>query len=337
MEIDASQEQNGVGEDCSGENIQNLNDPQSENPYYAVNGLLGFPKKENGDVKFQMAQYSSYPFSNYQHPHSGLLPMERDEEEDCKKNEVANPEPGLGGEEDDCTPGKDNDNPPPKPTTSFNRYKLVDDFIFCDRSLVGRFTRVRPSLQELSQWSKTYWVSKLRSIWMFRSLGEGFFKIEFFDEEDCHFVLENGPWFMGVAGLSLKRWTPQFDPQNPGPLKTPVRMTLPDLPPELWNDESLIKICSAVGRVLDIVHETTEIARVCVEVDLSKGLLPMLDLQCGETSLKQELDYEGIPFRCKVCRSAEHLEGACPKKSTKTGRKKGAVIVSNGLQRMPRT
>uniref|UniRef100_A0A0D6R8S9 DUF4283 domain-containing protein n=1 Tax=Araucaria cunninghamii TaxID=56994 RepID=A0A0D6R8S9_ARACU len=211
-------------------------------------------------------------------------------------------------------------------------YRLVDDFIFSDRSLVGVFTRLRPSVQELFQWSKSNWVSKLRSIWGFKIVGEGFFKIEFFDKDDCEFVFENGPWFMGVAGLTLKRWNPNFDPQNPGPLNTPVWMSLPDLPLEFWNEETLVKICSVVGNVLQIDESgSSTIARVCVEVDLREGLPSTVNLRCSGVSVTQELDYDGIPFRCKVCRSTEHQEGSCPRKGTKSSRKKGNVLMSSGL------
>ena len=98
----------------------------------------------------------------------------------------------------------------------------MHDFIFCDRSLVGRFDHINPTLQHLQQWSAKLWRPQLTSNWMFKIRGAGFFKIEFFYEDDCQFVLNNGPWFMGEVRLSLGRWSPDFDPQNPGPFKTPI-------------------------------------------------------------------------------------------------------------------
>eukprot|EP01018_Ginkgo_biloba_P030911 Gb_13691 [translate_table: standard] len=205
-------------------------------------------------------------------------------------------------------------------------YKLVDDFIFSDRSLIGRFTGKSPTLQDLSHWSKINWASVLKSICMFKTLGEGFFKIEFFSQEDCEYVLENGPWFMGVAGLSLKRWSSDFDPQNPGPLKTPIWLSLANLPLDFWEERSLIKVCSAVGKVLKISEATRKksspTAKVCVEVDLSEGLLPTIDLRASGVTYTQDLDYDGVPFRCKVCHSIEHLEGSCPKNLRKNMMKK---------------
>ena len=106
---------------------------------------------------------------------------------------------------------------------AMKNYMAVDDFIFCDKSLVGRFTQMNPTLQGLQQWSATFWRCILRSNWMFKILGGGFFKIEFFDEDDCQIVLNNGPWYIqGVAELSLNKWSPDFDPHNPGPLETPI-------------------------------------------------------------------------------------------------------------------
>ena len=101
-------------------------------------------------------------------------------------------------------------------------YMSVDDFIFHDKSLVGRFVHMNPTVQEFSRWSEMQWSRNLRSKWILKILGEGVFKIEFFYEDDCQFVLNKDPWFMGEARLSLERWPPYFDPQNLGPFKTPI-------------------------------------------------------------------------------------------------------------------
>lgn len=224
---------------------------------------------------------------------------------------------------DDCNiekTGNDLSNPGSELT---NEYMWVDDFIFSDKSLVGRFTHMNPTPEELLRWSEKQWKYKLSSIWIFKMMAEGFFKIEFFSEDDCHFVLENGPWFMGLAGLTLKRWSPDFDPKNPGQLKTPIWTRLPNLPLEFGDEETLMNICSVIGKVLKISEPYNKgsigslTRRVCVEVDLRKELKSAIIVKVDNNFHKQQLDYEGIPFRCKICHSRQHLEGSCPKDSRK--------------------
>jgi hypothetical protein len=197
--------------------------------------------------------------------------------------------------------GNNTSNPASKP---MYEYELVDDFVFGDKSLIGWFALKRPTLEELSEWAEKNWESELNSTWILKDIGEGFFKFEFFSEDDCEFVLENGPWFMGVAGLSLKRWSPDFDPQNPGRLKTPIWVRLLNLPLKFSDEASIIKICSEVGKVLKVAEPAKKgsitigtIGRVCVEVDLGEGLPTSLNIQASGKSHKQELYYEGITFR----------------------------------------
>lgn len=209
--------------------------------------------------------------------------------------------------------GVDLSNPGSEPV---NEYMSVDDFIFSEKSLVGRFTLMNPTLQQLALWSGKQWRPKLRSNWMFKIMGEEFFKIEFFSQADCEFVLENGPWFMGAAGLSLKIWSPDFDHRNPGLLKTPIWMRLMNLPVEFWSEDALLNICSVIGKVLKISELVVYTTRsVCVEVDLSEGLNSEIILEVGNNYTHAlKLDYEGIPFICSVCHGTEHLEGACPRR-----------------------
>lgn len=55
---------------------------------------------------------------------------------------------------DDCNiekTGNDISNPASNP---MHEYELVDDFVFSDKSLIGRFTLKTPTLEELSEWAE---------------------------------------------------------------------------------------------------------------------------------------------------------------------------------------
>ena len=49
-------------------------------------------------------------------------------------------------------------------------------------------------------------------------------------------------------------------------------------------------------------------ARICVEVDLSKGLLDNIRLIYKQKNWSQALDYENTAFRCRLCRLTGHLQ-----------------------------
>ena len=53
------------------------------------------------------------------------------------------------------------------------------------------------------------------------------------------------------------------------------------------------------------------LARIVVSLNLREGLLGELNLISGEKSLKQFLDYEGVPFRCRRNHQYVHIQNEC--------------------------
>jgi hypothetical protein len=54
-------------------------------------------------------------------------------------------------------------------------------------------------------------------------------------------------------------------------------------------------------------------AWICVEVDLEKGLPETIKLTLDDWNHIQNLDYEQLPFKCKVCHEYEHFSRRFPK------------------------
>ena len=81
-------------------------------------------------------------------------------------------------------------------------------------------------------------------------------------------------------------------------------------------ESTLIDIGNKLGRYLDTAEPKGgqyRCARICVEVNLKKGLPEALKLTLGEWSHIQELDYEQIPFKCNFCHVYVHFTKSCPK------------------------
>ena len=54
-------------------------------------------------------------------------------------------------------------------------------------------------------------------------------------------------------------------------------------------------------------------ARICVEVILGKGLPESITIKVDQWTHIQQLDYEQIPFKCKVCHEYGHFDNRCSK------------------------
>ena len=72
-----------------------------------------------------------------------------------------------------------------------------------------------------------------------------------------------------------------------------------------------------LGRFLDVdydrpLHGLYTYARMCVEVDISKGLPEQIILKVGDLVWTQHLDYENTAFRCRRCMHTGHLQYTYP-------------------------
>ena len=64
-------------------------------------------------------------------------------------------------------------------------------------------------------------------------------------------------------------------------------------------------------------------ARICVEIDLIKGLHDILHMKHEFFNWNHILDYENTAFRCKLCHLMGHLQDSCPLPKKFTKKKKG--------------
>jgi len=103
--------------------------------------------------------------------------------------------------------------------------------------------------------------------------------------------MNEGPWFWGNVGLFMTSWFLEFDPNTMVVSKMLVWV-------KLYNER--------------LSKDIYTFARICVEVDLSQGLLGHIFLLHNEKQWAQPLDYENTAFRCRICRQTGHLQSACP-------------------------
>ena len=122
---------------------------------------------------------------------------------------------------------------------------------------------------------------------------------------------------MGKGSLVLDRWHVNFNPARERVQKRHLWALLPGLPFPLWNHPLLEGVGNTIGRfvVLDddfMNSYDKRMAKISVELDISKRLPVEIEILCRERLFIQRLDYQGIPFRCSCCRETGHLRRVCP-------------------------
>jgi hypothetical protein len=185
-------------------------------------------------------------------------------------------------------------------------------------TLICHFNGLWPRLVHLHDWISRSWLSVLKGDVFIHPCAQGFFIVEFDLQDDKDLIFSSGPWFWGSSGLCMKPWSPSFDPSKDSLSSALVWVRLPNLPLHFWGLSSLWAIDNALGRFHFRSPETENYnictyARICVEMDFSKGFPAEIILTGDNYSWTQKLDYEKIALRCRACFDTGHLAAQCPR------------------------
>ncbi|QHO28219.1 Endonuclease/exonuclease/phosphatase [Arachis hypogaea] len=109
-------------------------------------------------------------------------------------------------------------------------------------------------------------------------LGNEFYLVKFYSQEDLDFALLEGPWKIYDRYLVVRLWEPNFNPLLTTIDKITAWIRLTGLPIELHNEKILRNIGGLIGRICKVDYNTSHLcrgkfARLCVKVDLTKPLL----------------------------------------------------------------
>jgi hypothetical protein len=187
---------------------------------------------------------------------------------------------------------------------------------YSKHSLYCKFLGLRVSLQFLENWARKVWEPEGEM--EVTLLANNFFMVTFNCMADRNRVFEGGPYFYNQVGLFVKPWHAGFNPSEELPNRVPVWVRLPRFPIECCREDVLHMLASMLGKPVGPSTQTLgkkvmTFARICVEIDLSRPIPDAVEMCAGSHSWMQQLDYETLPFRCRLCHEYGHLLRRCPK------------------------
>ncbi|KAG9451212.1 hypothetical protein H6P81_011177 [Aristolochia fimbriata] len=197
----------------------------------------------------------------------------------------------------------------------FFQRSLIDSqaekFKFC---LVGKFSQWRPSLSQIRALVSRKW--KLQGHCSVTLLDHRHVLIRLDSEEDMIHVWTRNRWVIGGHLMRVFKWFPTFVPSKEEPSSAAVWVSLPSLPLVFFQEELLFPIASLAGRVIAVDDSTrnlsrTNVARVCVEVDLLKEPPRRGWVGIGEEGFWQDMCYQRLPPYCINCREQGHSSKTC--------------------------
>ncbi|CAN0918881.1 hypothetical protein LINGRAHAP2_LOCUS31139 [Linum grandiflorum] len=130
----------------------------------------------------------------------------------------------------------------------------------------------------------------------------GCFLVRFREKEDYETAMTGGPWLLGDTYLTVHRWHKSFNPWNAEAKTTMVWIQLPDLPIKYYHPNAVMRIARKIGSPVRVDRATEEgarakYARVCIDLDLTKALLPKYKID----GIKYLVVYEGLKDLCTSC------------------------------------
>ncbi|KAG9444332.1 hypothetical protein H6P81_015672 [Aristolochia fimbriata] len=197
----------------------------------------------------------------------------------------------------------------------------AEKFKFC---LVGRFVGSRPPLALIREWFGAQ--LKLKGEWSVTLLDRSHVFLKLANQEDMVHVWARKRWFIKGSLMKVFKWSPFFrTADGEEPSLAAVWVSFPSLPVVLFQEEFLFDIAALVGKALTMDGATrnmtrTNVARVCVEIDLLKELPKRLWIRIGKRGFSQEIAYENLPSYCTRCLLQGHSSKTCnrgPKDSAK--------------------
>ncbi|KAI9075687.1 hypothetical protein K1719_042303 [Acacia pycnantha] len=163
-----------------------------------------------------------------------------------------------------------------------------------------------------------FMVKNLRQIWERKGnidifdLDNDFYLVSFQHNEDYMEALIGGPWVINDAYLSVARWRPDFNPKNARIESVVAWVRIPELPAPLFDKKFLLNLGNSIGKAIRLDIHTAQrsrgkFARMCVELDLTKPLVPAFNVDGQILSVV----YESVGLLCTKCGWYGHNKNGC--------------------------
>ncbi|XP_058760412.1 uncharacterized protein LOC131633741 [Vicia villosa] len=160
--------------------------------------------------------------------------------------------------------------------------------------------------------------TRLKQMWVRKGIiniidvGNDYYLVAFTHEDDKNAALAEGPWFIYDHYLTVKEWSPDFQPNSDTIVNVAVWIRIAGLPIEYYDPKFLHFVGDRVGKTIKVDKNTLQqergkYARICVEVNITKTLLAMFTIK----GRRYKIEYEGLHLLCLKCGKFGHYKEGC--------------------------
>ncbi|XP_028550134.1 uncharacterized protein LOC114579511 [Dendrobium catenatum] len=141
--------------------------------------------------------------------------------------------------------------------------------------------------------------------------------IQLSNDLDYSLIFSRRSYYIQSCQMRLLKWTPDFDVHHESPI-VPIWVSFPNLRMHFFNSQILFGLASILGRPLQTDQATgsvprPSVARVLVEVDISKKYPNEIWLGSEVNGYFQNVEFENFPIFCSHCKMHGHSLIECIK------------------------
>ncbi|XP_057787264.1 uncharacterized protein LOC131004574 [Salvia miltiorrhiza] len=147
-------------------------------------------------------------------------------------------------------------------------------------------------------------------------LGRGFFTLILSSMDDYAKAKLNSSLKLRHGLLSIKDWSPKFDPYKQNSSLVQVWTRIYYLPHDFWHPKFLTGIAHAIGTPIKMDGPTfnrdvRHFARILIEIDISQELIYTIPISRGADCFDIKFSEENLPYFCGICHMVGHSVTHC--------------------------
>ncbi|KAJ4889541.1 Uncharacterized protein Rs2_29289 [Raphanus sativus] len=209
--------------------------------------------------------------------------------------------------------------------------------------IYARFHGDWPSMGRIIGVVNAVWAKSGPRIFV-HNIGQGEFLLKVTNAKTREHLLTRSCWNVAGYPMFVAPWSPDFTPEEAPITSAVVPVEMRDVPYLLFNQQSLSRLATAVGKPVSLAPETErkenfQVAKLFVRVDLTKEL--PTKIITGFTSGREveiSVSYPWLPMKCEACGKYGHLRTKCRThpQDGGTGRKRSVSPPGDKAKERPR-
>lgn len=194
---------------------------------------------------------------------------------------------------------------------------IVEEICYWESAMICYVLGANPPIKVMEGFAHRMW--KNNEFDKIIGIGKGVYLARFHNKENMLKICNGEHMFFDSKPLITKPWSPDIDVMKEDIKSIPLWIKLPCLDLKYWGVKALTKICSGVGKLVQLDNSTLNkdklnFARILVETEVDSPLPETVKFVNEKgVVVNQMVEYDWKPVHCNNCKGFGHDTKKCNK------------------------